>query len=121
MQEESVLIYELRKYTVIEGKMQELLDRFDRYTFNIFEKHGMKIEGFWCDDRAENSHNELYYILSFKDHGHLETSCKAMSADPEWIKVKKETEKDGPLVVKVERTILREPSFVSKLKNEKII
>jgi len=36
------MIYELRKYKVAEGRMNELHDRFKNHTLRLFKKHGIK-------------------------------------------------------------------------------
>ena len=41
------MIYELRTYQVVPGKMAELNARFREITTGLFEKHGMIIIGFW--------------------------------------------------------------------------
>ena len=37
------MIYELRTYQVVPGKMQNLNDRFKNITLPLFEKHNMKV------------------------------------------------------------------------------
>ena len=52
------MIYELRIYTAMPGKMPALLTRFRDHTCEIFERHGMKNVGLlvecgrWPDGRA---------------------------------------------------------------------
>jgi hypothetical protein len=41
------VIYELRVYDVIPGRLQTLNDRFANTTVRIFEKHGINVIGFW--------------------------------------------------------------------------
>ena len=41
------MIYELRVYTTIPGRMPALLARFQDHTLKIWEKHGIKQIGFW--------------------------------------------------------------------------
>lgn len=109
------MIYELREYAAMPGKMPDLLARFENDTLRIFEKHGMKLEGFWLKELGGNSNNnELAYLLSFENYGELESKWKNMINDPEWINIRKLTEKDGPLVANVKRTILRQPPFMEK-------
>ena len=35
------MIYELREYTVVPGRMPELVKRFNNYTFRLFKKYGI--------------------------------------------------------------------------------
>ena len=37
------MIYELRTYQVVPGKMKNLNDRFANITVPLFEKHGMQV------------------------------------------------------------------------------
>jgi len=46
-------------------------------------------------------------MLAFKDLAHRERAWDAFISDPEWIKGKTESERDGPLVSKVVSTILK--------------
>lgn len=41
------MIYELRIYTTLPGRMPNLLARFENHTLRIWEKHGIKQVGFW--------------------------------------------------------------------------
>lgn len=41
------MIYELRIYTTIPGRMPNLLARFENHTLKIWERHGIKQLGFW--------------------------------------------------------------------------
>ena len=45
---EQKMIYELRTYQVVPGKMAELNARFREITTGLFEKHGVIIIGFYC-------------------------------------------------------------------------
>jgi hypothetical protein len=108
------MIFELRKYTTMPGKMPELLKRFENHTLRLFTKHNMNVVGFWSIETGDNSDNEMLYLLAFKDYDHLETSWNEFLIDEEWIKAKQESEQNGPLVASVKSTILRTPAFFSK-------
>ena len=41
------MIYELRIYTTLPGRLPNLLSRFENHTLRIWEKHGIKQVGFW--------------------------------------------------------------------------
>ena len=92
------MIYELRTYRVVPGKMQALNDRFANITLPLFEKHGMKVIGFWETAIGEATTTELIYMLAFNDLGHYQKSWDAFVADPDWQEAKRKTEADGPLV-----------------------
>ena len=62
----------------------------------------MTIVGFWSPDKADDAEKRLIYILAYPSKEAKEKAWKAFGADPEWQKVKAESEKDGKLVDKVE-------------------
>lgn len=103
-------VFELRVYTSPEGKMPELLARFKNHTTKIFERHGMVNVGYWLPVEQKGG-DKLYYILKHKSRAAAEASWKAFSADPEWVKVRAESEANGPIVSSVESTFLTSTEF----------
>ena len=99
------MIYEWRVYEVPAGKMANINARFANITIKLFEKHGIKVVGFW--EAIVGQSNTLYYMIAFKDLAHREESWNAMMSDPEWLKARVETEKDGPIVSRVTNMLLR--------------
>ncbi len=108
------MIYELRTYQVVPGKMQNLNARFAKITLPLFEKHKMKVIGFWETAIGEATTTELVYLLAFEDLGHYERAWAAFIADAEWQSAKRLTEVGGPLVNVVGSKIL-EPTDYSPL------
>ena len=47
------MIYEMRSYRAMPGRMPELLKRFDTITLKLFEKHGITQAGFWTTEVGE--------------------------------------------------------------------
>jgi len=108
-------VYELRTYTCNEGKLEALKARFRDHTIAIFKHHGMESIGYWVPQDPEKSKNTLIYILA---HPSLEAAQKnwaAFRSDPEWLKVKAESEAAGPIVQKTE-SVYMTPTDFSKLK-----
>jgi hypothetical protein len=95
-------VYELRTYYAADGKMDALHARFRDHTCKLFEKHGMTIVGFWSPSKPEEAQQKLIYILSYPSKEAAAASWKAFLADPEWNAAKKESEKNGSLVKRVE-------------------
>src|SRR5665213_3521817 len=93
-------VYELRTYYAAPGKMEALHARFRNYTLKFFEKHGLKVEGFWkpLDEKAQSE--KLVYLLSFPSKAAADQSWKEFREDPDWIKARDESEKDGKLLIK---------------------
>lgn len=103
------MIYEWRIYEAVPGKMGNLNDRFANLTLRLFKKHGLKVIGFW--QAVIGTSNLLYYMLQFKDLAHREKAWSSFVSDPEWIKGKTESERDGPLLTKLTSTILKPTSY----------
>ena len=95
-------IFELRTYHTAPGKMDALNARFRDHTNALFKKHGMEIIGFWQPADPKQADKTLIYILAFPSKEAAAKSWAAFRADPDWVKVRKESEKDGALVAKVE-------------------
>ena len=106
------MIYELRVYRCVSGRLPALLDRFDKTTLKIWEKHGIRQAGFWTVGIGE-SNQDLYYMLAWESLAERESKWNAFMADPEWIAARAETEKDGPIVASLSNQILLPTSFSS--------
>ena len=108
-------VFELRTYYAAEGKMDALHARFRDHTCALFQKHGMTIVGFWSPSKAEDAQKKLIYILSFPSMDAAKASWKAFMTDPEWVAVRKESEKNGRLVDKVD-SVYMNPTDYSPMK-----
>lgn len=93
--------FEMRTYIANPGKIQALHSRFRDHTNKLFVKHGMELVGYWTPTSGENAENTLVYILAYPSKEARETSWKNFVADPDWVKAKAESEKEGVLVSKV--------------------
>src|SRR3972149_3498180 len=102
------MIYELRVYDAAPGKLRALNERFASITMGYFAKHGIKTIGFWTDDVGTSG--RLTYTLASDALGHRERAWAAFATDPERAAAFAETEKDGPLVARVENRIMRPTS-----------
>jgi len=93
-------VFELRIYHTPEGKLEALFSRFKDHTIDLFKKHGMTNLAYWSPTDAEKGGGKtLIYILA---HPSKEAGLRAFDefrADPEWIKAKAESEKDGALTL----------------------
>lgn len=108
-------VFELRTYYANPGKMAALHARFRDHTCKVFEKHGMTCVGFWSPIDKAKSEEVLVYLLAYPSKEAADKAWKAFRDDPDWQKAKAESEKDGPLVKKVESVYLS-PTDYSKLK-----
>ena len=94
-------VFELRTYTAPEGKLPNLVARFRDHTLAFFEKHGMDSVGYWVPEEAPASGNTLIYILAHDRREAATKSWEAFRADPEWQRVRDESQVDGPLTSNV--------------------
>ena len=99
------MLYELRIYHTVPGKLPALNDRFAKHTMGFFKSHGIGMMGFWTDEIGTS--NKLSYILTFDNMADREAKWTAFQADPGWHKVRAETEASGPIVAQVLNTFMR--------------
>jgi NIPSNAP protein len=108
------MVYELRVYHALPGRLPDLLKRFETVTVRLFEKHGIRQVGFWTVAVGESS-NDLIYILQWESLADREKRFPAFAADPEWIEARRRSEEKGPLVASVANTIMT-PTVFSALR-----
>lgn len=91
-------LYELRTYKAAPGKLQNLQARFREHTKSLFKKHGITQLAYWVPtENKDGAEDTLIYILAHKDQQAMQDSFKTFRADPDWLKAKSESEKDGAL------------------------
>jgi hypothetical protein len=109
-------VFELRTYHASPGKLDALHARFRDHTIALFERHGMAVVGFWVPtDPNQGSADTLIYILAHKNRAAADASWAAFRADPEWVKVRAESEKNGSLTTKVD-SVFMSPTDYSPMK-----
>jgi NIPSNAP protein len=106
------MIYELRVYKCVPGRLPALINRFANITLKLWDKHGIKQAGFWTTLVGE-SNLELYYLLAWESLADRDKKWNAFQADPEWLAKRAETEKDGPIVANVANQLLTPTAFSS--------
>ena len=104
-------VYELRLYRVNEGKMDALIARFGDHTDAIFKRHNMNSIGYWVPEDAPYSQNLFVYVLEHSSREEARKNWAAFQADPEWKKVKAESETDGPLADHIDSYFMNPTSF----------
>jgi hypothetical protein len=108
------MMYELRIYHCVPGKLPELHKRFEGVTLKLFEKHGIRPVGFWTV-LVGGSNQDLYYLLEWQDMAERERRWNAFAADPEWLAKRAESEKNGPLLASIDSSFLA-PTAYSAMK-----
>jgi hypothetical protein len=106
------MIYEMRVYRCLPGRLPALLKRFDTITLKLWEKHGIKQAGFFTTYVGE-SNQELTYFLVWESLADREKKWAAFATDPAWIDARAKTEADGQIVLNVVNQLLVPTSFSS--------
>jgi len=101
-------VYELRMYHVNEGKLEALKARFGDHTDALFKRHNMKSVGYWV---PEDSPNLFVYVLEHPSRDEARKNWAAFQADPEWKKVKADSEVNGPLVDHIDSYYMNPTSY----------
>ena len=104
------MIYELRIYTALPGRMTALQSRFREHTCRLFEKHGIRVVGFWTNLIGGPS-DELWYLVEFHSLAHRGQAWDAFLRDPEWARASEESTAAGPIVARFENRILKPTDF----------
>ena len=104
------MLYELRIYHCMPGKLAAVVARFENATVKLFEKHGIQQVGFWTVVIGE-SNADLYYILKWSSLDDREKKFAAFAADPAWIAARTKSEEGGPLVASITNSILTPTKF----------
>ena len=99
-------VYEMRTYTATDGKLANVNARFRDHTVRIFAKHNMKSIGYWTPLEGPTADTTLVYILEHPSREEARKNWAEFSADPEWQKVKAESEVGGRIVAKAESVFL---------------
>jgi hypothetical protein len=103
------MLYEMRSYYVVPGRLPDIVARFRDHTTGIFERVGIKNIGYWTELVGRN--DLLVYIIAFEDMADRETKWEKFITDPEWIEAKTRTEADGQLVRYLENRFLAPTDF----------
>ncbi|HSH99070.1 MAG TPA: NIPSNAP family protein [Reyranella sp.] len=106
------MIYEIRVYRCVPGRLPALNNRFATITLKLWEKHGIKQAGFWTTLVGE-SNQDLTYLLAWESLADRDKKWAAFQADPEWIAKRAETEKDGAIVQNVSNQLLVPTAYSS--------
>ena len=109
-------LFEMRIYTAAPGKLDALNARVRDNTVRLFRKHGMTSIGYWTPTGQEQGMNDtLIYLLAHKSREAADKSWREFGQDPEWTRVRTESERDGRLVDKAE-SIYMTPTDYSPIK-----
>ena len=106
------MIYELRVYTALPGRLPALLSRFENVTLGFWEKHGIRQAGFFTTTIGPNN-LDLTYLIAWESLAEREQRWNAFQADPDWIAARTASEADGQIVANIANSILMPTTFSS--------
>ena len=109
-------VFELRTYTAPPGKLEALKARFRDHTIRLFKRHGMEAIGYWIPQDKPNSENTLMYVLVHPSREEAAKNWAAFQADPDWVKARADSQKDGPLTTKTPDSVFMDPADFSPIK-----
>ena len=112
------MLYELRRYDVAAGKLPALIDRFGSFTVHKWKDYGIRLVGFWTPLLGEKS-NQVVYIWGWESFEERTKKMAAWRADPERARKWEESEKDGPLVKRVNNQLMEATSSFQLDKGER--
>jgi hypothetical protein len=106
------MIYEMRVYRCLPGRLPALLKRFEMTTLKLWDKHGIRQAGFFTTLVGE-SNQELTYLLAWESLAEREKKWAAFQSDPDWIVARAKTEEDGQIVGNIVNQLLAPTAFSS--------
>ena len=104
------MIYELRTYTAMPGRMADLNRRFREHTTKLWADRGWQMVGFWTYRHGGPS-DELVYMLAWPDIETRDREFAAFGQSPEWQKAREESEVNGLLVAHIRSDILNPTDY----------
>jgi NIPSNAP len=109
---EKTMIYEMRVYRCLPGRLPVLLKRFENTTLRLWDKHGIRPAGFFTTLIGE-SNQELTYLLAWESLAEREKKWTAFQADPDWISARASSEADGQIIGNIVSQLLVPTAFSS--------
>jgi hypothetical protein len=107
------MFYEMRVYYCLPGRLPALNKRFADATLKLWDKYGIKQAGFFTDYIGANCNAKLTYFIAWASMAERETKWAAFMADPDWIAARAASEQDGPILERVESSILQPTAYSS--------
>jgi hypothetical protein len=104
------MLYELRIYHCMPGKLPAVVARFENATVRLFERHGIRQVGYWTVVIGD-SNADFYYMLKWDSLDERQQKFAAFAVDSEWIAVRDKSEEGGPIIASINNTILTPTNF----------
>jgi hypothetical protein len=96
--------FEMRTYTVNEGKMPDLIQRFQNHTLALFTKHGIENVAYLLSE--EEPDKQLTFIIGYPSASERDIRWNNFANDPEWKAVAAASEANGKIVQKVDQVFM---------------
>jgi NIPSNAP. len=110
-------VFEIRTYVAPPGKIEALKTRFRDHTIRIFSQHNMESIGYFQPMDSPKKDDTLIYVLAHPSREEAAKNWAAFQTDPEWVKARTESEKDGRLTISGGVTsVFVEPTDFSPIK-----
>jgi hypothetical protein len=106
------MIYELRVYRCLPGRLPVLLKRFENTTLKLWDRHGIQPAGFFTTLIGE-SNQELTYMLAWESLAEREKKWNAFQSDPDWISARATSEQEGQIIANIVSQLLVPTAFSS--------
>ena len=108
--------FEMRIYTPMPEKLQNLENRFRDHTMKIFKNNKMQnVAYFTTIEKDPSQQAKLLYFLAYENEEAGKLAWQNFRKDPDWIKASTASEVNGKLVEKVESVYMK-PADFSKIK-----
>lgn len=104
------MLYELRTYYAMPGRMADLQARFRQHTTRLFAKYGFTQIGYWTY-KYGGTNDRLLYMLAWPDEAARDAAFRAFGADAEWQAARTASERAGPLVSHIVAEVLAPTDF----------
>jgi hypothetical protein len=106
------MIYEMRTYHCMPGRLPALLKRFETDTLALWKKYGIRQAGFWTVVVGD-SNLKLIFLIAWESMAEREQKWAAFTADPAHVASLAETQRDGPIIARASNEFLKPTAFSS--------
>ncbi|MES2532466.1 MAG: NIPSNAP family protein [Pseudomonadota bacterium] len=99
------MIYELRLYSVVPGRMPDLHKRFERLP-PLFKRHGVQCIGQWTVTAGPRMPG-FVYLMAYADLAEREARWAPFYTDPDWLSLRAETNAGSEMVERYDLCFLK--------------
>ncbi len=105
------MIYELRTYWAMPGKLDDVHARFRNHSIRLLAKHNAHLLGFWEPSPRTAESGDMVYILIHADEAAMKANWDAFRADPEWHAARDASEANGKIVERTSSLVLKPTDY----------